>query len=671
MHSFTSDSIVTLATPFSSAAGLALSFATSASVPVAAPPLDATHFSPYAPGENEYLAPYFYPPFPFGGPMFPASWSPQEGYAFPVPPEYDVPPPPSASYPFSPPIFTPFEPDSIDQELRPTTPPAPPHTANAFHYPQPHFAPPGPGVLYHSQSFPNLPLMHHHQPLFSLPSAFDHSDRAPGATCPAKDDLGSGGAGDDAASTCGRDLFCTFYPCGCSTCRDHYNVVVTHGRDVPAGEDAPHKRIFTCAVCGKRSEKICPLSTRGHFEHHAGPSVQQTSSSPIRLKERPSMDRIQEDAPTDENDEIIGTFGVTFHRVPGRDLSYFSDDYPPFAPELTPLLPYAFPGPPPTTPLASMSLLPALAPPFYPSPPSFNPQLPPSPTTSRPRIHTNSPSQPLKHPLPNPPTQRAPPLPSQASLFLASGHAPANHHGHGHHRPRAASSPGARTTFPSMSLNPKRSPTQPRLPPRSTPSTPASMRSLSLSPEIGTQRWNDPRGPKTEPSEPYQLQPNVWPIIKVENVGYPILLAESDALSTPTRTDSVRDDRARPREVAPAVLPSVKAERHQCDPHHTSPVSLYLYISSFALESRPAPFPPKKTSKPEVRKLTRCDFVTQHDRTNAPALLPRDALGRNGARDHQQDGPPAARGSHRSHQVGASRRAHARRALRSLGSPRA
>lgn len=34
----------------------------------------------------------------------------------------------------------------------------------------------------------------------------------------------------------------------------------------------------------------------------------------------------------------------------------------------------------------------------------------------------------------------------------------------------------------------------------------------------GNEKWHDPRGPKDDPNEPYQLAKPLWPLIKVENV---------------------------------------------------------------------------------------------------------------------------------------------------------
>ncbi|KAK4700388.1 hypothetical protein P7C70_g5854, partial [Phenoliferia sp. Uapishka_3] len=565
-----SSSIVALDYPYAEESGLELSFDTIAHVAsttassTSTTPTDTTSpllpeiYNPYhlisanASDASESLhesnaeqSPYVhYPPFPFGG-VYPPPYGPQEGYTFPPPTSssndaFSSFPPPSLFQHSSSPM-------SADVPLRMID--IPPHSALAYSLPQ--FSAPPPATLYHSISFPDLPLQQHlqHHLLPSAPFAFQDfslhqfpSQSAPHPTCPAMVDNANG-----EKHPCGEEFFCSLSPCGCGVCRFHLAEIVTHAiviDDDEQGGVGKRKQVFECVACHTRSHMVSPLPEKAPtYSAEAESTSRPHSPVPFKL-ESPAgrrsrvlqkrmsgeflslgaggggktMERIAED----KVDEGQGTFGMHLPKKKpsasgsfGFNQSSSSDSIS--MPDYTLARPnYVFPLPP--SPLPNVShVLASLTSPFQPTAPPFHPHNPlPIPSQS---------SQPTQ-------LHHGAPLPPQAVSFRASGHAPASSHTYSH-RARAVSSPARANDFHPLQPFPPISPTaakrhSPIHQRMSTPGSPVAFRSMSIgggsfqmtSGEIGWQKWHDPRAPRTDPSEPYQLEPNKWPVIKVENIPF-------------------------------------------------------------------------------------------------------------------------------------------------------
>lgn len=366
--------------------------------------------------------------------------------------------------------------------------------------------------------------------------------------------------------TCFRPTFCELAPCGCRICREHLGSVIRGAvhEEIVDGDEASkkeRKKYFVCVACQAKSITSGPVradtpspSSKAAAETkeetlekfkisylHIQPSINATPPTPTPLTSFTGAETTV--PPSAEQQPEIPLAPPPQQRPLPMQQPPISQSHlapqPQAQPQLhQPQYQLSMPPPPP------QGL-------FLPQPNADSPSIPRDLPPHQQQGFNLTPLQP--HFDTSPPQQRAQPLP-QAPLPIAepSFALPPGPRTHPDRRARALSVPQPSFLPSRPRASPPRAATganatrvdsgSGRWTPGSSPKNSMrrlQQRSADFAVGIGaggcgggggggasgvasaSMRWQDPRGPKTDPSEPYQLQKPLWPVIKVENVRRP------------------------------------------------------------------------------------------------------------------------------------------------------
>ncbi|ORY66644.1 hypothetical protein BCR35DRAFT_334572 [Leucosporidium creatinivorum] len=366
--------------------------------------------------------------------------------------------------------------------------------------------------------------------------------------------------------TCFRPTFCELAPCGCRICREHLGSVIRGAKFVEeegVAEEASkkgRKKYFVCVACQAKSITSGPVraDSPSPSPSKAGVEPKEESLEQFKITYVQFQPVINATPPTPtpqtsfaEPTEVALTSPQQQQQPPLQQAAIPQLPQPQhqLQPQPQPQQPqYQLPMPPPPAPQAPF------LPQGYNDSPPLPHDLPPHQQQSfnfshlPPRFDTSPPQQ-RPQPLPQAPLSNIadpslglPPAPRTHPDRRARGFSvpqPSSLP----HRPRA-SPPRAATGANATKVEggagggrwtPGASPKSPmrRLQQRSADFAIGSggggaggggvngLASASM-------RWQDPRGPKSDPSEPYQLQKPLWPVIKVENIPFSTTVSDME-----------------------------------------------------------------------------------------------------------------------------------------------
>lgn len=360
--------------------------------------------------------------------------------------------------------------------------------------------------------------------------------------------------------TCFRPTFCELAPCGCRICREHLGSVIRGAvHETVAGDEASksgRKKYFVCVACQAKSITSGPVRVDS-----PSPSSKIAAEAKEETLEKFKISYLHIQPAINATPPTPTPLAASFPNVNTAALPSAEQPEMPLAvPSQQQSLPIQQPFAPQShlAPQPQPQLQPQLHQPQYqlpmPPPPPQGHFLPQPYAESSPSLRDLPPHQ-LQHfgipPLPprfdaSPPQQRHQPLPQESPSFAepAFGGSPSPRV-HPDRRARSFSVPQPSSLPPRPRASPPRAATganatrvdgaSGRWTPGSSPKNSIrrlQQRSADFAVGVGagggggagsvasaSMRWQDPRGPKTDPSEPYQLQKPLWPVIKVENVS--------------------------------------------------------------------------------------------------------------------------------------------------------